>query len=112
MRGKPEFNFPAFHAYASRLRAQGYEVFSPAEQDIARHRGVDISKGNEKGDPEQAYIEHGFSVSAALREDLNYICDHADGIAMMPGWETSLGAFAEHAVARALHKRVFYLEPL
>jgi hypothetical protein len=31
MTGLPEFNYPAFHAEAARLRAQGFEVVSPAE---------------------------------------------------------------------------------
>jgi hypothetical protein len=50
MQGYPEFNFPAFRAAADALRAQGHEVFSPAEKDIERHGGEDISKGNTKGD--------------------------------------------------------------
>ncbi|MGB3485339.1 MAG: DUF4406 domain-containing protein [Mycobacterium sp.] len=45
MRGIPEFNFPAFHAAAAKLRADGHHVFNPAERDIETH-GVDISKGN------------------------------------------------------------------
>lgn len=49
MRGIPEFNFPAFHAMACRLRAEGNVVFNPAEKDIERH-GVDISRGNHAGD--------------------------------------------------------------
>lgn len=31
MTGLPEFNFPAFHAAAARLRAHGLEVENPAE---------------------------------------------------------------------------------
>ncbi len=33
MRGLPLFNFPAFADAAAKLRAQGYDVFSPAERD-------------------------------------------------------------------------------
>ena len=33
MRGIPEFNFPAFHKAAAKLRAEGHFVFSPAERD-------------------------------------------------------------------------------
>ena len=31
MTGLPQFNYPAFHAAAAELRAQGMEVFNPAE---------------------------------------------------------------------------------
>lgn len=101
MRGMSEFNFPAFHAAAAKLRAEGHEVFSPAESDNIRH-GTDISKGNATGDEELAAKEHGFNLRDALREDLEWICRHADAVALLPGWEKSLGANAERAVALAL----------
>ena len=31
MTGLPDFNFPAFHAAAARLREAGWEVMNPAE---------------------------------------------------------------------------------
>ena len=49
MSGIAEFNFPAFNEAAANLRAQGHTVFSPAERDIERHGGVDISVGNATG---------------------------------------------------------------
>lgn len=101
MRGYPEFNFPAFHAAAEKLRAQGHEVFSPAERDIERH-GTDISKGNTTGSLEQVSKEHGFSLRVALGEDLEWICKHAEGVALLPGWKDSKGARAEKATATAL----------
>lgn len=102
MRGIPEFNFPTFHAVAWALRQNGHEVFSPAEKDIERHAGVDISKGNQHGSIEQAQAEHKFSLRQALSQDLDYICNRADMICMLPGWETSNGSRAEHATAVAL----------
>lgn len=101
MRGIPEFNFPEFYRYAAMLRAEGHEVFSPAERDN-EHHGVDISKGNEAGCEDTAAKEHGFNLREALGRDLAYICAEADGIAMMPGWENSKGATAERATAVAL----------
>jgi hypothetical protein len=112
MTGIPNFNFPAFHAAAAILRAQGHEVFNPAERDIERHNGVDISFSNDKGDPEQAKRDFGFSLRDALAEDTAYICREADAIAMLPGWENSKGARAEHALALALGHSVIYLGPV
>lgn len=108
MRGIPEFNFQAFHATAAKLRAQGHEVFNPAERDIAHH-GVDISKGNEAGDETLAAMQHGFSLRDALADDCEFICRHANAIALMPGWERSLGAKAERALSIALGHQIIYL---
>lgn len=101
MRGIPEFNFPAFHAGAAKLREQGHTVFSPAEHDIERH-GTDISKGNATGDEKIAAEQHGFNLREALGADLAWICKHADAVALLPGWENSKGARAEKATATAL----------
>lgn len=101
MRNIPYFNFPAFYQAASELRVQGHEVFSPAEVDNA-HYGTDISAGNPTGDESQAGQEHGFDLREALLRDLTYICQHAEGIALLPGWRNSKGATAEHAAAVAL----------
>lgn len=101
MLGIPEFNFPAFRTAAYTLRKQGHIIFSPAEKDIERH-GVDISKGNMNGDEKLAVEQHGFSLRVALAEDLDWICRHATAIALLPGWEKSAGARAEHATAAAI----------
>lgn len=106
MRGYKELNFPAFHAGARDLRADGHEVFSPAEKDIERH-GTDISKGNDAGSEAKASQEHGFSLRVALGEDLAWICAHADGLALLPDWRNSKGACAERAVALALGLKVW-----
>lgn len=109
MSGIPEFNFPAFHAAATRLRGQGHEVFNPAERDTERHNGVDISKGNTNGSQELAAKEHGFSLRDALADDTWYICKEADAIAMLPGWENSKGALAEWTLSIALGHAIIYL---
>lgn len=111
MRSIPYFNFPAFHAYAKQLRAEGHSVFNPAERDNDRH-GTDISKGNATGSQENATKDHGFNLREALGTDFAYICETADAIAMMPGWENSKGANAEKATAEALGLKVIILEPL
>jgi hypothetical protein len=108
MRGIPEFNFPAFHKAAKKLRKQGYEVFSPAERDIERH-GKDISKRNPTGDEKLATAKHGFNIRDALGDDMAWICRHADAIALLPGWKKSKGAKAERALGEALGLEIFYV---
>ncbi len=95
MTGLPEYNFPAFDAAADQLREAGHEVFSPAEND--REDGFDATglQGHEAA-------EHGFDLRTALKQDLSWICDHAEGIALLYGWEDSKGARAEVALGKAL----------
>jgi len=109
MRGYPQFNFPAFHRAAAQLREEGHEVFSPAERDIARHNGVDISVNNSTGCAEEAKAQHGFNLREALAEDTDWICRHAEALALLPGWETSKGARAEYALAAALGLPIVFL---
>jgi hypothetical protein len=108
MRGIPEFNFPAFFAAAAKLEAEGHEVFNPAAKDNERY-GADISKGNHEGRADIAASNHGFSLREALGMDLAWICEHADGIALLPGWRNSKGATAEYATAVALGLEVIEL---
>lgn len=108
MRGIPFFNFPAFKEAAAALRAKGHYVFNPAERDEEIH-GEGLSEGNEEGCEAKAVIEHGFSLRRALREDLAFICDEAEGIAVLPGWEGSRGCQAEMTVASALDLPIIFL---
>ena len=108
MRGYPAFNFPAFMEAAANLRKEGHIVFNPAEKDIERY-GTDISADNPTGDQDIAVEKFGFSLRDALAMDLDYICRHADGIALLPGWEGSKGAKAEKATADALGLQIIYL---
>lgn len=101
MRGIPEFNFPAFDAAAKKLRDEGHEVFSPADNDRA-NMGGDFSKDYPTGCEDQLAKKTGFTIREALGQDLAWICAEAEGIAMLPGWKNSRGARAEHATALAL----------
>lgn len=102
MQGIHEFNFPRFNAVTKALRANGHRVFNPAEKDIERHHGVDISAGNNDGSIDKAKAQHGFSLRTALGQDLEFICKEANCICLLPGWEKSNGAMAEHRTAVAL----------
>jgi len=108
MRGLPKFNFPAFDYAAAHLRKAGFEVFSPAEND-RKTLGSTHLDNNATGDEDQLKKATGFSIRDALRDDTHYICVHADGIALLPGWEKSAGARAEHALAQALGHTVIIL---
>lgn len=100
MSGIPNFNAPAFHGHAAQLRAEGHEVFSPAEHDMTTD-GADFHERYPDGDTSKA-MSDGFSLRSALKADLCWICDKAEGIFMMRGWENSKGARTEHALAVAL----------
>ena len=97
MRGYEFFNFPAFRSAAYELRRQGHEVFSPAERDEEIY-GADFSWSDAAE----------FDLREALAADCKYICEEADGIYMLKGWEKSYGARAEHALAAALGLYVEY----
>ena len=108
MTGVPLFNFPLFNKVAGILRDRGYEVFNPAQRDTERHDGVDISAGNETGDPALAAKQHGFSLRDALADDTWWICKKAQAICFLPGWEHSDGATMEHKLAKCLRLKFMY----
>ena len=100
MRGVAQFNFPAFYDAAEALRRLGHEVFNPAERDSK----VGFDPTELAGDED--LTEHGFDLREALAADMEWISLHADAIALLPGWESSRGAQAEVALARALGLQV------
>jgi hypothetical protein len=109
MSGKPYFNFPAFMEAARKLRLEGSIVFNPAQQDIDRH-GVDVSADNPTGDSSVGVAAMvGLNIRQCLKDDLSWICENATHIALLPGWEQSKGARAEHATAQALGLSFIYL---
>lgn len=95
MRGIPFFNFPAFDEAAKRGHALGFIITSPAEHD--REVGLDETL-YPTGDIQQAE-QDGFNLKASLDWDLSTIREQ-QAIALLPGWEKSVGAQAELAVAR------------
>ena len=96
MRGLPMFNFPAFHEAAARLRAQGHEVFSPAEKD---------AEAGQDGTKPALTIAHYMAI------DLPEVC-RADAIVVLPGFEKSQGCMIELAVATEIGKQVLDSETL
>lgn len=84
MTGLPDYNFPAFHEAAARIRAEGLRVVSPAELD--EHDSVP------PGDRPWAWY---------LARDLKALLD-CNAVAVLDGWRESRGARLEVHVASAL----------
>jgi hypothetical protein len=85
MRGHADHNHPAFHAAEERLRAAGWgTVHNPAVIG-------EIAFGNDPTVPGAEYI----------RRDLHVLC-LCGAIALLPGWEASVGARCEVVVAITL----------
>jgi hypothetical protein len=95
MRGYDKYNFPAFDEVRDRAIAQGHEVISPADMD--RELGFDENTPIDR-------IDEKFMRDAAER-DLAAVIE-CDAVALLPGWEKSMGASAERAVAVWLRKKV------
>lgn len=79
MTGLPELNFPAFHAAAAELRAQGHHVENPAEINP----------------------DHAVPWVECMERDLPRLMT-CDAVFALPGWEASKGARIEVCVARSL----------
>lgn len=76
MTGLPEFNYPAFHAEAARLRQLGYHVENPAENATPACG----------------------SWAGYMRQALAQLVT-CETIALLPGWLASRGANIERALA-------------
>ena len=79
MTGRPDLNFPTFHAHAHQLRRAGHDVVNPAEIN-----------------PDTTMSWH-----ACMRRDIAELVT-CDAIYLLPGWEASKGATLEHHIAERL----------
>lgn len=79
MSGIPDNNYPAFFDAARRLRAMRLNVENPAENPVP---------------PCKSWLGY-------MRLSLLQIA-RVDGVVMLPGWQRSKGARAEHQLARNL----------
>lgn len=95
MTGIPQFNFPAFYAAASNLRACGIDIVSPAELDDAEDSGSAMrSKDGAPGTGNS----NGKTWADFLARDVKLIADQVQGIIYLPGWQKSRGARLESFV--------------
>lgn len=83
MRSLQDMGATVFARTAAALRDQGHEVYMPTEQE-----GGDAREGRE--------------VRTALAANFDWICMHAEGVVVLPGWRDSRGALAEAATTLAL----------
>lgn len=93
MRGRPDFNFPAFDRTAAKFRALGWDVVSPAEMD--RELDGPLAHSNAR-----------WTFPVYMDRDIKVLVT-CDAIALLYGWEGSLGANVELTIARALDLPVY-----
>ncbi|KJC51093.1 hypothetical protein UP09_03370 [Bradyrhizobium sp. LTSP885] len=99
MAGYLGHNFDAFHAKARELRAKGHFVYNPAEIEPDTYKNIS---------DEEATKHHNGAYRNCLRQELAWICDEAEGMYGLIGWEHSKGANAEHFTGRAVGVNFFY----
>ena len=85
MTGIKDYNFPAFHAAAERLRSCGFTVVNPAE----------------------ITPEFGHPWSYYMRRDIPELVK-CQTIYLLPGWENSKGATLERHIAERLGMHIIY----
>lgn len=97
MRGYPQYNFPTFHSVAAVLRARGFAIISPAEQDSdgVQKLAMASKDGMEFDQAQQGAKVGGETTGEILARDIKLLHDHIQGIIFIPGWDASRGARLE-----------------
>lgn len=98
MRGKPDFNYPAFDEASRMLSSLGWDTVNPAQLD--RDAGIDL----EKVDPIRPVPNR--LLREVFKRDLSSLCD-CDAIYLLPGSENSLGAVVECDLAKLLGLAIY-----
>jgi hypothetical protein len=92
MKGYENSNYPLFIKVANELREQGNIVYNPAEFKYDGPHEI-------------------FPLRKAFAEYSKFICEEADAIVLLPGWEKSLGASAELALAKNCKLEIIEWKP-
>lgn len=93
MRGKPRLNWDAFFEAEKQLQDAGYHTINPARLDM--ERGIDPDTFDIDLTQDILRDTVGVDLSEIIKLDPAW----GDGIALLDGWETSVGACAERATA-------------
>jgi len=107
MRGKHRYNYDAFSYAWAELSARSHVVIDPHDQD--EYYGFDVF--SLPSNHNWSTLPPGFDLSAAIDRSLCAV-RWCDCVATLPGWENSIGASAEVALARWYGKRVATVEEL
>jgi hypothetical protein len=91
MHGVPDYNYPAFQAAATNLRARGFQVVSPHE--------IPHADGGNPGS---------ISWDNYMRDDLPAMLA-CQGLILLPGWPTSGGSAVEINLALKLGFIILFL---
>ena len=95
MRGIPFYNHPAFDAAEKKLHREGFATFNPARRD--RENGLDLDAF--PSDYDWSQLPPDFDLEGTIRADVDVLL-RCTCIYMLPGWRSSQGAVAEHALAK------------
>lgn len=111
MRGRPGFNREGFRMGTERLRKQGHRVFSPWEHthSLMGKNGFELS-GDLLG-TEDIHELSGVPLGRLIADDLSFICQYAEGLVALEGWEHSDGTLLELHAAALLAKPAWALSP-
>lgn len=110
MSGRPKFNYPAFDTAASKLRASGVDIVSPAEMDDEETRAVAMASTT--GRLSEFANKTGESWGDFLSRDVKLIADSdIEGICLLPEWDQSKGARLEAFVCMSLDYPVYLYQP-
>lgn len=96
MRGKPHFNYPAFFEAEAMLNKHGFDTYNPARIDIEQ-TGFDGRTLPENSD--WHHVPSSMELDTIIERDLMLVM-RADAICLLDGWEQSVGANTEAALAK------------
>jgi hypothetical protein len=108
MRGFKSCNFRAFDYAAKKLRALGYEVFSPADND-RRIVGWAMDYVPTDEEIQKASDDGLLTTRRCFADDTAYISNEADTVAVIQNWEKSSGVAAEVSLGKAIGLSILYL---